>query len=518
MYQTIILSNDSAASLASMVPEDFTVAFTGSSVGAASAFLAENAVDVVITTAVLEDGYGADVAGLFRKKARRPEFLMLCDYRELESARRAVELGVDFFLLLPVRYDEFTYALASIKLLLDKRNISRLHHITSLNFEQFAPILREQFFAEIVSGSPASREDISEQLDRLKIPPAAVDSPCAIVDVHIIEYDSYLLSKWKYGKETLYTAVKNLLDDNDGFACQFVSRSGADMTFVLLALENSKPAEVEQLIYEQIRRHTAQAFELFDMQLFMNLRKVFPTLPDMAQAMQQIKNEPEPEDTEIAHNPSQDFSGKLRVLITAVKMRQTEQACAVADSLVDELVGYGIGGTAHFLHNTACLVCDAVFDDGVSKQKQQAAQALLSCRDDQQLRDGMRRLIFDYVETVKKNARRSDDLIISKAKQYIAEHCQNDISLNDVADYVYLTPVYLSRFFKQKTGENFSAYLVRIRMERAIGLFRQGGYKIYEVARMVGYKNAKYFAKLFKNYTGFSPREFSYAMLDKLAK
>lgn len=68
MYQTIILSNDSAASLASMVPEDFTVAFTGSSVGAASAFLAENAVDVVITTAVLEDGYGADVAGLFRKR------------------------------------------------------------------------------------------------------------------------------------------------------------------------------------------------------------------------------------------------------------------------------------------------------------------------------------------------------------------------------------------------------------------------------------------------------------------
>ena len=48
MYQTIILSNDSAASLASMVPEDFTVAFTGSSVGAASAFLAENAVDVVL--------------------------------------------------------------------------------------------------------------------------------------------------------------------------------------------------------------------------------------------------------------------------------------------------------------------------------------------------------------------------------------------------------------------------------------------------------------------------------------
>ena len=57
------------------------------------------------------------------------------------------------------------------------RNISRLHHITSLNFEQFAPILREQFFAEIVSGSPASREDISEQLDRLKIPSAAVDAP-----------------------------------------------------------------------------------------------------------------------------------------------------------------------------------------------------------------------------------------------------------------------------------------------------------------------------------------------------
>ncbi|GAB2697169.1 response regulator [Paenibacillus thermoaerophilus] len=93
--------------------------------------------------------------------------------------------------------------------------------------------------------------------------------------------------------------------------------------------------------------------------------------------------------------------------------------------------------------------------------------------------------------------------------RFVHDHYAEDITLDVIADKVYLTRNYLSQIFKQATGENYSSYLTRVRMEKAKELMRTGNYKLYEVASKVGYKNNAYFSQLFKKYTGMNPSEFN---------
>lgn len=97
---------------------------------------------------------------------------------------------------------------------------------------------------------------------------------------------------------------------------------------------------------------------------------------------------------------------------------------------------------------------------------------------------------------------------IRRAKQYILDHHASDISLASVAEYVGLSTVYLSKLFKQESGENFSDYLTRVRIEKAKEYLKDPHYKIYEISELIGYKNLKHFYKLFRKLTSFTPSEY----------
>ena len=98
--------------------------------------------------------------------------------------------------------------------------------------------------------------------------------------------------------------------------------------------------------------------------------------------------------------------------------------------------------------------------------------------------------------------------VIARSKEYINNCFNKDICLNDVAEFVFLSPAYFSRLFKQETGENFIDYLIKVRMENAKKYLHSTIYKTYEISQMVGYKKSKYFSKLFRKYTGFTPTEY----------
>ncbi len=67
-----------------------------------------------------------------------------------------------------------------------------------------------------------------------------------------------------------------------------------------------------------------------------------------------------------------------------------------------------------------------------------------------------------------------------------------------MAKKYYVNSSFLCRLFKQETGVNLSNYLMRIRIDRATELLKEGHYKIYEIAELVGIPDANYFSKCFK--------------------
>lgn len=100
--------------------------------------------------------------------------------------------------------------------------------------------------------------------------------------------------------------------------------------------------------------------------------------------------------------------------------------------------------------------------------------------------------------------------ITDEVKKYL-EANYKDATLSEAAERVGLSPSYLSKLFKEKSGVNFSDMLLSIRMEKACKLLRDVRYKSYEIAFDVGYDNPKNFSRAFKAYFQISPSEYRQA-------
>ncbi|SHK29907.1 response regulator transcription factor [Hespellia stercorisuis] len=97
---------------------------------------------------------------------------------------------------------------------------------------------------------------------------------------------------------------------------------------------------------------------------------------------------------------------------------------------------------------------------------------------------------------------------VIKAEAYIREHYHEDISAQTVAEYVGITPGYLSTLFSQYCSCGFSEMITRTRLERACTYLSQSYLKTYEIAYKVGFRDEKYFSKVFKKAKGITPAEY----------
>lgn len=98
--------------------------------------------------------------------------------------------------------------------------------------------------------------------------------------------------------------------------------------------------------------------------------------------------------------------------------------------------------------------------------------------------------------------------IVELAKEYVEEHYYENIMLADVAQKVGISQGYLSTLFQKQLSKGFVDYLNEIRIEHACTYLRQNSLKTYEIAYKVGFKDEKYFSKVFKKITGQSPSEY----------
>lgn len=108
-----------------------------------------------------------------------------------------------------------------------------------------------------------------------------------------------------------------------------------------------------------------------------------------------------------------------------------------------------------------------------------------------------------------------EDKILHIIKEYIAEHI-SDVNLDLLAEKVYMSPPYVSRYFKAKTGVNFRDYLIESRMNKARQLLEDYQYNISEVSAMVGYSNPFNFTRTFKKMYGMTPKDYRMERIGKI--
>jgi AraC-like DNA-binding protein/ligand-binding sensor protein len=97
---------------------------------------------------------------------------------------------------------------------------------------------------------------------------------------------------------------------------------------------------------------------------------------------------------------------------------------------------------------------------------------------------------------------------LRKAERYIWENYTRKISLQEIAEVSGLSAPYFSTIFKEEMGENLSAYLNRLRVEKASAMLMETGLSLNEIASACGFEDQSWFSKIFKGFTGLSPGKY----------
>ncbi|MDR9854845.1 response regulator [Paenibacillus sp. VCA1] len=114
--------------------------------------------------------------------------------------------------------------------------------------------------------------------------------------------------------------------------------------------------------------------------------------------------------------------------------------------------------------------------------------------------------VLDDPEQMKQEDMKS--WVIGQIQSYVQNHLAGDVSLTAIAEKVHFNPSYLSRYYKQMTGQNLLDYIQSKKLEAAVHLMMHTNLKLNEIAARVGFDSQSYFTTFFKKKTGISPQEY----------
>lgn len=105
------------------------------------------------------------------------------------------------------------------------------------------------------------------------------------------------------------------------------------------------------------------------------------------------------------------------------------------------------------------------------------------------------------------------DQTVEKICAIIQEHYQENLTIQSIAERIYLSPNYICMVFKQATGQTINQYTTQVRMEQAKKLLAKQELRITDIGAGVGYAEPGYFNKLFKKYAALTPKEYRQMVL-----
>jgi len=118
------------------------------------------------------------------------------------------------------------------------------------------------------------------------------------------------------------------------------------------------------------------------------------------------------------------------------------------------------------------------------------------------------KLVFGQLMNSVASMYNSDKNTISKALEYIDKNFTEDISLQTISNHVHLSKNYFVNLFKKEMGQSFVEYLTKLRVEKAKFLLQNSELKIIDIGIKVGIEDSRYFSKVFKKSTGYTPKEY----------
>lgn len=449
--------------------------------------------------------------------------IILTGYDKFEYAKQAIRYQVEDFLLKPIGADELIHTVINLKDQIEKERKTKEqqrmnHHLINENL----PILQVQFLNEIINKQITEEKNIITKSKQLKL---NFNGPW--YQIFILEIDNYYFmldelptSEKNIITQDMMTIIQEILDD-------YVEGTiFANDSNYIIGVINIKQSQMDIIdVCEEIKD---TLYNCFKISVSIGVGKKYNKVTLMDQSYNEA----------FTALRKKVYIGKGKIIQfsnddTAVKgfflIQERNDYDKKMIEHVKSLEGEGINETIDLLikdciyrkldYNTIKSMCLRIIYLGLNLlEEMELNYDKLTLKDPfteinkletvYDLKKWMKEVFEEIIQFIKENRKNTYNTIVTLAIDYMKEHYNENITLDTLANIVYVTPNYFSRVFKEETGENYKEYLTKYRVEQAKELLKNVRYKTYEVAEMVGYSNYRYFTHNFKKYEGCTPREF----------
>ncbi|MDI4645186.1 response regulator [Cohnella hashimotonis] len=491
-----------------------------------------NSVDVIISDIRMPGMDGLELLAQVKRRWKKIKFILLSGHAEFTYAQQAMAHETFDYLLKPASDEEILGKVElAVETLRRERDEYRMQERVAKAFQESLPKLRGELLSELLQGFKYSPERLDKRMESLKIglrPGAPFSLMLVRVEGQLLEMDFYSLSLMEY-------AIVNMAEEwfEDRFrlwSCKSVHgylafvvtatpEAAGELTMEALEQELRNKASQLQLSVDHYLHGTVSVLigkqgefprdvkRLYEDLLLALRRQIGSQTGLFVQAADEIEQQP-------VHSLQRLYEPPLLLhLLESGNWELTEekltgiwselnQRWAHSPEHLTEVFFSVYASFASFAHKNGKPLGDMIgpsLSDVAGLLPSRTAASLQSWMLDS----------FRMIRQSMVNEERDDrEVAVGKIKSFVQKHLVEDVSLQALADHMYMHPVHVSRLFKLQTGENLSDYVLRLKMELAASLLANPAMKSYEISLRLGYQNPNYFNKVFKKYYSLTPQEY----------
>ncbi|SDX93168.1 response regulator [Paenibacillus sp. CF384] len=535
MYQLMLVDDEDAVieGLAITIPWDqlgIETVYKANSGREALKLLEKHSIDIVITDIRMPGISGLELIETIRAKWKGTKCILLSGFAEFEYAKQALENETEDYLLKPVEDEDLIRVVRRVQDKLKREwEEASSRRRTLQTVRDHLPLLRTQLLKELLTRSHWEERNLADRLALLELPFTPGDR-CALVLVrleeHFYDYNNRSFSLFQYAigniAEELFAGHFGLwhcMDDHDYLVLLVQAPAAAENAAEAQAILERLAAQLQKSVKLYLKGTVSVMVGQWTNAFPQGLRLAYEDAVGVL--LRRAGNESEMFVTgsvpgqliEVMALHTLYEPPLLMHLLEAGRWDEAKAKLSAVFRELDERFGesaehireayYTIAASFSYVaHKHQRLLADIA---GSAEDDSREGYALRTVR---QLREWAFRTMEKVREDTIREVKDARADVVRMIQQYVERHLDGDVSLQAVADYVHFHPVYLSKVYKMETGEAFTEYLYRLRMNKAAFWLKSGTYKVYEISEMLGYQNTPYFIKKFKKYFGKTPQEY----------
>lgn len=477
---------------------------------------------------------GLEVAQVVAGEHPGVKVVILTAFDDFKYAQEAVKAGAIEYLLKPASRADLCRVMDKVKLqLASEESARREKDYVLAQLEKVKPYIEMEYISDIINGTPMTIDVHQQKSELLNI--RAPLQLCLLLELD----ESPASSSNEPERQALKQRVNELLREEIGFVTFLSARVGGDRILALLSVPQGALTARDQGrtwvsgLAEKIRNRVNSECGL---QISIGISRYSSSAEGLHKAYQESKQAlgykfmlgPNQivhiDDVDLRDKDGQPYSLDLeKQLAEAVRLGNVDKVPAALKSLLDKCF---LGGRleANRARTRAAeliaVVTRAAAEGGapqadLGEHSYECLQKALAAHTMQELTEVLSTGIAGMTALITGLRNVRNQRLVSRAIEYINSHYQDQVTLEDLARQVYLSPFYFSHIFKEEIGQTFIEYLTQVRIEEAKKRLRDSMVAVSIIAEQVGYNDVNYFSRVFKKVVGLTPTQYREKLFTK---